>query len=127
MRRPYIAESAINPGCGVVQGSEDNKVAAPGGAGAFIGVYAFEANLAKAAGDPVGIAISGVVKALAGGTVLAGGRAVLKADNSGAFINAPAAAGQYATCGTFLESGMTGEYVDMLIEHGNITIPEEVE
>jgi hypothetical protein len=126
MRRPYITESAINPGCGVVQGSADNKVAvSPNGTGSFIGVYAFEANAAKTIGDPVGIAISGVVKALAGGTVLAGKRAVLKGDNSGSFINAPDAAGQYATCGTFLESGLADQYVDMLIEHGNITIPEE--
>lgn len=125
MRRAYIAESAIAPGCGVVQGSADNTVAvSEDGSGAFIGVYAFEANEAKEAKDPVGIAISGVVKALAGGAVSAGTKAVLKGDNSGAFVNAPAAAGQYATCGTFLESGMDGEYVDMLIEHGNITIPE---
>ena len=128
MRRPYIAESAINPGCGVVQGSEDNKITVSAdGAGAFIGVYAFEANSKKEIGDAVGIAISGVVKALAGGAVSAGTKAILKGDNSGSFINAPAVAGQYATCGTFLESGVDGEYVDMLIGHGNITIPEEVE
>jgi hypothetical protein len=126
MRRPYITESAINPGCGVVQGSADNRIkVSADGAGSFIGVYAFEANTAKVIGDPVGIAISGVVKALSGGTVSAGTKAVLKGDNSGSFINAPDAAGQYATCGIFLESGSSGEYVDMLIEHGNITIPEE--
>ena len=126
MRRPYIAESAIAPGSGVVQGSADNKITVSAdGTGAFIGVYAFEANSAKETGDPVGIAISGVVKALAGGAVKAGTKAVLKGDNSGSFINAPSAAGQYATCGIFLESGADGEYVDMLIEHGNITIPEE--
>jgi hypothetical protein len=127
MRRPYIAESAIEPGCGVVQGSADTKVKAPvaGGAGSFIGVYAFEANAAKEAKDPVGIAITGVVKVLAGGAVNAGTKAVLKGDTSGMFVNVPAAAGQYATCGTFLESGAASEYVDMLIEHGSVTIPEE--
>jgi hypothetical protein len=38
-RRPYVAESAINPGTAVVQGSADNTVKAPGadGAGALRG------------------------------------------------------------------------------------------
>lgn len=127
MRRPYIAESVINPGTGVVQGSAERKVKAPGseGSGDFIGVYPFEANNPKEAGDPLGIAISGVIKVQAGGEVTAGKKAVLKSDASGSFILLPAAAGQYETCGTFLENGTEGEYVDMLIEHGNVTIASE--
>jgi hypothetical protein len=35
----------------------------------------------------------------------------------------PEAAGRYATCGTFLQSGSSGEYVDMVIERGSVTIP----
>jgi hypothetical protein len=125
MRRPYIADSAISPGTGVVQGSKDKTVKAPGsgGSGDFIGVYAFEANEPKATGDAIGIAISGAVKVLAGGAVSAGKKAVLKGDTSGAFINAPSTAGQYVTCGTFLESGASGEYVDMFVERGSVTIP----
>jgi hypothetical protein len=125
VRRPYIAESAINPGCGVVQGSKDTQVkVSQNGSGLFIGVYAFEDNAAKEAKAPVGIAITGVAKVLAGGTVLAGAKAVLKADNSGTFIHVSTTAGQYATCGTFLESGASGEYVDMVIERGSVTIVE---
>jgi hypothetical protein len=125
MRRPYLAESKIEPGTGVVQGSEENKVTAPGdeGEGDFIGVYAFEANERKEIGDQIGIAISGVAKILAGADVLAGKKAVLKADDSGKFINVPEAAGQYAICGTFLQNGLIGEYVDMIIERGSVTIP----
>ena len=126
MRRPYIAESAIQPGTGVVQGSADNTVKAPGvdGSGDFIGVYSFEANKPKEAKDPVGIALTGVVKALAGGTVTAGKKAVLAGDASGSFVNLPSDDGQYAVCGTFLESGAAGEYVDMIVERGSVTIPE---
>jgi hypothetical protein len=124
VRRPYIAESEIKPGCGVVQGSADNKVAvSEDGTGAFIGVYAFEDNEVMRAGDPVGIALSGVVKVLAGGTVSAGTKAVLKGDESGSFIDLPGDAGQVTTCGTFLESGATGEYVDMIVERGSVTVP----
>ena len=124
MRRPYLAESAIEPGTGVVQGSEENKVTSPGdeGEGDFIGVYAFEANERKEPGDQIGVAISGVVKVLAGDAVKAGNKAVLKADDSGKFIVMPSAAGQYATCGTFLQSGSSGEYVDMIIERGSVTV-----
>ncbi len=124
-RKSYLAETIINPGCGVVQGSAENKVKAPGsgGSGDFIGVYPFEANEAKAAGESVGIALSGVVKVLAGGTVTAGKKAVLAADTSGTFINCPTDAGRYETCGTFLQSGMIGEYVDMIVERGSVTIP----
>ena len=32
-RRPYIAESAIAPGTGVVQGTAENQVKAPGSGG----------------------------------------------------------------------------------------------
>ncbi|MDR2785468.1 MAG: hypothetical protein LBB83_06100 [Treponema sp.] len=125
MRRPYISESAIRPGTGVVQGSAENTVKAPGsgGSGDFLGVYAWEANQAKEAGDKVGIALSGVEKVQAGGEVTAGKKAVLKGDTSGTFIDIGTAAGRYATCGTFLESGAAGQYVDMIIERGSVTIP----
>jgi hypothetical protein len=125
MRRPYLAESTIEPGTGVVQGSEENKVTTPGdeGEGDFIGVYAFEANERKELGDQIGIAISGVAKVLAGVKVFAGKKAVLKADDSGKFVNVPETAGQYATCGTFLQDGNGGEYVDMIIERGSVTVP----
>jgi hypothetical protein len=108
-----------------VQGSVDNKVKAPGasGAGGFIGVYSWEANEAKETGDPVGIVLHGAAKVLAGGTVAAGKKAVLKADASGAFIVLPAAADLYNTVGTFLEGGSAGEYVDMIVERGSVTIP----
>jgi hypothetical protein len=125
MRRPYITESAITPGTGVVQGSAENAVKAPGtgGSGDFIGVFVWEANDAKAAGDEVGIALCGIVKVQAGGTVAAGTKAVLKSDTSGTFVNIGTAAGQYAVCGTFLQSGASGEYVDMIVERGSVTIP----
>jgi hypothetical protein len=109
----------------VVQGSAENKVKAPGtgGSGDFIGVFAWEANEAKETGDEVGIALSGVVKVRAGGTVNAGKKAVLKNDTTGAFVEPASAAGRYATCGTFLQSGAAGEYVDMIVERGSVTIP----
>jgi hypothetical protein len=108
----------------VVQGSAERQVKAPDatGAGDFIGAYPYEANEPKEAGEPVGIAVSGAVKVLAGGTVTAGKKAVLKGDASGSFVNLPTAAGRYATCGVFLETGAAGEFVDMLIEHGSVTI-----
>jgi hypothetical protein len=125
MRRPYKAENKIKPGTGVVQGSAERKVKHPDsdGSGDFIGVYAFEANEAKEAGDEIGVAVSGIVKVLAGGTVDAGKKAVLKADASGAFVNIGDEPGLYQTCGTFLESGASDEYVDMIIERGIVTIP----
>jgi hypothetical protein len=127
MRRPYNTESPIAPGTAVVQGSKETTIKAPGAAGGgdYIGVYAFEANAAKAAGDEVGIALAGIVKVLAGGNVTAGKKAVLKADTSGTFVDMGSESGQYATCGTFLETGVAGEYVDMIVERGSVTIPEE--
>jgi hypothetical protein len=124
MRRPYISESAIPAGTGVVQGSAENRVKAPGPGGDFIGVYAWEANGPKETGDEVGIEINGVAKVLAGGSVTAGKKAVLKDDTSGAFVDIGTDAGQYATCGTFLQSGVAGELVDMIVERGSVTIPE---
>jgi hypothetical protein len=126
IRRPYITESPINPGTGVVQGSKETTVKAPGatGNGDYIGVYAWEANTAKATGAEVGITLTGIVKVLAGGNVTAGKKAILKADTSGTFVDIAAAEGQYATCGTFLESGVIGEYVDMIVERGSVTIPD---
>jgi hypothetical protein len=113
-RRPYIAESEITPGCGVAQGSADNKVKI--GEGDFIGLYAWEANEKKAIGEEIGIVLSGVAKALAGGTVIAGKAAALKEDGSFVLPEAPG-----RTVGIFLESGHAGEYVDVLIERGVIT------
>ena len=122
--RPYVTESAVNPGCGVVQGSGENKVKSPAsdGSGDFIGVFAFEANDPKESGDQIGVVLSGVVKVLSGGSVTAGKKAVLKSDASGSFLNLPTAAGRYNTCGTFLETGSAGEYVDMIVERGNATV-----
>jgi len=123
-RRPYIAESAIKPGTAVVQGSADNKVKAPGsnGEGDFIGLYAFEANEEKKVNEEIGIVLHGVAKAVAGGTVAAGKKAVLKSDTSGSLIVLPSTAGAYNIVGTFLEGGSSGDYVDVLIERGNIKI-----
>ena len=125
-RRPYIAESVIKPGRAVVQGSADNKVKAPAsdGGGDFIGIYSFEANEEKKANQEIGIVISGIAKAVAGENVTAGKKAILKADDSGTLVNLPETEGNYSTVGLFLESGFTGEYIDVLIERGNITIQE---
>jgi len=123
-RRPYIAESVIKPGHAVVQGSADNKVKAPSnnGAGDFIGVYSFEANEAKTVGEEIGIVLHGVAKAVVGGTVAAGKKAILKSDDSGSLVVLPTTAGNYNTVGTFLEGGSSGDYVDVLIERGNVTV-----
>jgi len=123
-RRAYRVESAIKPGTAVVQGSTDNQVKAPGhgGAGDFIGVYSFEANETKNAGDSAGIVLHGLAKAVAGGTVSAGKKAVLKNDVSGSLIELPQAAGSYKIVGMFLESGSAGDYLDVFVERGNITI-----
>ena len=123
-RRPYLAESAIKPGCAVVQGSSDNHVKAPGsnGSGDFIGLYSFEANEQKEVGEEIGIVLHGVAKAVAGGTVAAGKKAILKSDTSGSLVVLPDAAGKYNIVGTFLEGGSAGDYVDVLIERGNITV-----
>ncbi|MDR2048596.1 MAG: hypothetical protein LBP69_04005, partial [Treponema sp.] len=109
----------------VVQGGADNKVKAPGtgGSGDFVGVYPYEANDAKDTNDPIGIVLHGVVKVLAGGTVAAGKKAILKNDTSGSFVVLPGTAGQYATVGTFLEGGSAGDYVDLIVERGSVTIP----
>ena len=123
-RRPYLAESAIKPGCAVVQGSADNQVKAPGngGSGDFIGLYPFEANEEKVSGDSLGIVLHGIAKALAGGTVAAGKRAVLKNDTSGALVVMPTTAGEHSMVGVFLEGGSAGDYVDVLIERGSVTV-----
>lgn len=124
IRRPYITETALNPGTGAVQGSAESKVKAPGagGAGDFIGVYAYEANAAKEIGDQVGIQLTGIAKVLAGGNVTAGKKAVLMNDVSGRFVNVPTAVGRYPTVGVFLQSGAVGEFVDLLIERDVVTI-----
>ena len=123
-RRPYIAEGPILPGCAVVQGSAEKKVAAPGagGVGDFIGVYPFEANETKKDGEEIGIVLHGTVKALAGGDVAAGKPAVLKDDESGELVAVPLAAGTYRTVGIFLEGGSEGQYVDVFVERGSITV-----
>jgi hypothetical protein len=125
--RPYIAETDVNAGCGVVQGAKENAVKKPAanGSGDFIGVFAYDPHVpGREAGEHIGIALSGVVKIRAGGNVTAGKRAVLKADASGTFINLPAVKGVYSVCGTFLQSGEAGEYVEMIIERGNATVEE---
>ena len=123
-RRAYRAETAIKPGCAVVQGSADNKVKAPADIDTedFIGLYSFEANEEKSAGEEIGIVLHGVGKALAGGNVTAGKPAVLKDDASGSFVAVPATAGHHRTVGVFLESGSAGEYVDFFVERGSVTI-----
>jgi hypothetical protein len=125
-RRPYIAESKIDPGCAVIQGTLDNQVKAPGpgGEGDFIGLYPFEANESKNEGEELGIILHGVAKALVGGNVTAGKKAVLKSDTSGALLVLPEVEGQYNTVGTFLEGGSAGEYVDVLIERSSVTVTE---
>ena len=123
-RRAYIAESAVTPGCAVVQGSADNKVKAPAnnGAGDFIGVFSWEANEAKVAGDEIGIVLHGLAKVAAGGNVAAGKPGILKGDASGTIVALPATAGNYKTVGIFLEGGSTGEYVDFFVERGSVTV-----
>ena len=125
-RRPYIAESAIKPGTAVVQGSADNRVKAPAsnGAGIFIGLYPFEDNETKLANDEIGIVLHGVAKAVAGGTVAAGKPAIMKSDDTGSLILLPEEAGRYDTVGIFLEGGSAGEYVDVLIQRGSVTITD---
>jgi hypothetical protein len=123
--RPYIAESAILPGTAVVQGSADNKVKAPNpsGGGFFIGFYPFEANEAKAAGDAIGIQLTGIAKVRAGGDVTAGHSAYVKGP-MGDLVNFQTDdPGNYDMVGMFLEGGAAGEYVDLLIERGSVTIP----
>lgn len=73
--RPYFTETAVKPGRAVARGSAEHKVKAHAsdGSGDFIGIYGFEANDEKAAGDQVGITLTGAVKARAGGAVSAGG------------------------------------------------------
>jgi hypothetical protein len=123
MTRAYKAESAVVPGTAVVRGSAENDVEAPAadGSGAFIGVYPFAANGAVEADEHIGIALTGVVKVLAGGAVAAGQRAIIK-DETGAFVAVPSVAGTYMVCGTFLEDGAARQYVDMLIERGEMTV-----
>lgn len=127
MIRPYVTETELLQGTGVVQGSADNKVRRPDedGAGDFIGVFAYEPRIeAKAAGERVGVVLSGVVKVRAGGDVTAGKRAVLKADESGVFIDLPEDGETYQTCGLFLQSGEAGEFVEMLVARGSAAIGE---
>jgi hypothetical protein len=126
--RPYRAETDINAGCGVVQGTKENAVQKPAanGSGDFIGVFAYDPHIpAREAGEHIGVTLSGVVKVRAGGNVTAGKRAVLKADASGTFIDLPSAEGVYSVCGMFLQSGEADEYVEMLIERGSVPVEEE--
>jgi hypothetical protein len=122
-RRPYVTEGTLKAGCAVVQGSADNKVTAPDEDSVdFIGVYPWEDNDVKEDGDPVGVALNGVVKVLLAGNSTAGKHAIYSAEEAGAFEDVPADAGTYSTCGVFLESGEAGEYVDMYIERGSVTV-----
>jgi len=121
-RRAYVAGSGIKPGTAVVQGNADNAVVAPGkDGGDFIGLYAWEANEAKAKGEAVGIVLNGICKALAGGPVFAGKPAAIMDDGSGSLV-VPSKAGTHATVGIFLQGGSEGEYVDVLVERGTATI-----
>ena len=96
------------------------------GSGDFIGVFAYDPHIPnREAGEHTGVTLSGVIKVRAGGNVTAGKRAVLKADDSGTFVNAPSTAGTYSVCGTFLQSGEADEYVEMLIERGSVTAAQE--
>jgi hypothetical protein len=115
--RPYIAAVPIPPGSAVLNNG-DNKVDLTGGTD-FIGVYPFEANETKAAGETLGIAVAGVVKVRLSSPVTAGKRAV---HVGGSVAVMGTAAGKYTTIGGFLESGATGEYVDMLICRDQITV-----
>jgi hypothetical protein len=68
---PFVAETDILAGTGVVQGSKENAVKAPGanGAGDYLGVFAYDPKYPEtAAGERVSIVLSGVVKVRAGGT-----------------------------------------------------------
>ena len=123
--RPYIAETAIKAGTGVVQGAKENGVKTPaaGGSGDFIGVFAYDPHISgREEGEHIGVTLTGVVKVRAGGNVTAGKRAVLEADDSGTFIDLPEAAGVYSVCGTFLQSGEADEYVEMIVERGSVTV-----
>ena len=125
--RPYVAETGIDAGCGVVQGSQENTIRHPDmdGSGDFIGVFAYDPHIPnRDAEEHIGVTLAGVVKVRAGGNVTAGKRAVLKADASGTFIGLPEAAGVYSTCGTFLQSGEADEYVEMIVERGSVTVAE---
>ena len=118
-----ICPAIIRRQSAVIQGTADNAVTAPPDEKAdMLGVYPFEANDAAATQDRIGIALGGVVKVVAGGTASAGKKAVLSKTKLGAFEDVPATAGTYKTCGIFLESGEAGEYIDMYIERGVITV-----
>jgi len=123
--RPYNTETVVSPGTGVVQGSAENTVRSPDvdGSGDYLGVYEWDPHYVDhAAGERVGVVLSGLVKVKAGDAVSAGKRATLAADASGAFVDLPEAAGTYRVCGTFLQSGQAGEFVDMIVERGSVTV-----
>lgn len=113
----YVLESAIEPGMGVVQGSTENTVRVAV-SGDFIGVYPYEAGkLKKKEKDHIGILMNGEpAKVLVSGEVHAGKYAVLStvAADAGTFVECPNTAGVYAVCGVFLQSGKSGDYVEML-------------
>jgi hypothetical protein len=122
-RRPYIAQSGIVPGSAVVQGTADNAVKSPADEKAdILGVYPFESNGKAESGDHIGIALGGVVKVVLGGKATAGKKAVLSKTKLGAFQDVPTTAGTYTTCGIFLESGDEGEYIDLYLERGAVTV-----
>ena len=122
-RRPYMAQSGVVPGSAVVQGTADNAVKAPADEKAdMLGVYPFESNEKAEIGDRIGIALGDVVKVVLGGNATAGKKAMLSKTKLGGFEDVSATAGTYKTCGIFLESGEAGEYVDMYIERGAVTV-----
>lgn len=119
--RPYKAGGTIKPGYAVTPGADENTIVTADNDDDFLGVYEFENQRAdRVAGDNLGVVIGGPAKVSAGGNVTNGKKAVV--DTDGQFINCPATPGRYATVGTFLESGILDEYVDLFVERGSVTI-----
>jgi hypothetical protein len=117
--RPYVAGTDIQPGSSVNQG-DGNKVILNNGL-AFVGIYPFEGNEPKKAGEGIPITLTGVVKVRVSSAVIAGRRAV-QGTQSGSIVMISTNAGRYETIGIFLESGAVNEYVDMLICRDQVSV-----
>ncbi len=118
-RRPYVAKCLIPAGSAVKQGSGDNVVVVPESEkDDFLGVYPYEGNGTAEENEHIGVALAGIARVVLGGNASAGKKAVLSKARPAAFEDVPTEAGEYATCGIFLSSGVKGDYVDMLIERG---------
>lgn len=109
-----ICETDVKVGEGVVFGSEQNRCKV--GSGSFLGAYDAESSTAYdlKAGDHVPVRVDGVVLVRLGGDATAGTAAVCKAD--GSFENVAETAGTHPCVGLFLETGVTGEFVNMIID-----------